>query len=368
MTDLIDRPTDTAGAGPDPASTIDVPRTGSTRPSPPSATPPTERRPALPLTPRRIAVVVVAWLLVTVAGIVLVLYQVGPLLEQRDQRDLLGRYRTEIRQAANEAYGLQGTAVPTQAPDIGAPVAILDIGDTGTRQVAVEGAEPQQTRRGPGHLVGSAGPGQPGNSVLIGRRHLFGGPFRTIGDLRPGDRILVTTVQGRSVYEVGHVGRHRVVESSGSAAAAGATTVPADADADTDADADDGPLLPAGRLTTDQLYGPSADDRLTLVTSASGSPTASDEALVVVAEMDGLPFAPTPQGGRTSVGDGRGGDPSATAPLALALLAYVGVLAATVVSYRRVPWRSAYLLSAPPLVALTIVVAEQVARFLPAWS
>lgn len=360
MTDVLDRSVAT-----DAPPVADAPDAGAERPGPPpsphaTAGPP----PAAPLTPRRIAVMVVAWLLVTVAGIVLVLYQVGPLLEQRDQRDLLGRYRTEIRQAANEAYGLQGTETPTQAPDLGAPVAIVDIGDTGTRQVAVEGAAPQQTRRGPGHLVGSAGPGQPGNSVLIGRRNLFGGPFRTIGDLREGDRILVTTVQGPSVYEVGHVGRHRIVESSGAPATDPTSTGPAA----TEEPDEDAPLLPSGRLSTDQLYGPSTDDRLTLVTSASGSPTASDEALVVVAEMDGLPYAPTPQGGRTSSGDGRGGDPSATAPLALAALAYLGVLAATVAAYRRVPWRSAYLLSAPPLVALTIVLAEQVARLLPAWS
>ncbi len=388
MTDLIVRPAEAGTPAPPSAPTPaptgrDAPRT------PPARTARREAPPAaLPLTPRRVALVVVAWLVVTLVGIVLVLHQVGPLLEQRDQRALLGEYRTDIRQAASEAFGLPGTEVPTQAVPVGAPVGIVDINRTELRQVAVEGAGPQQTRRGPGHLAGSAGLGQPGNSVLVGRRTLFGGPFRTLGDLRAGDRILVTTTQGRSVYEVGHVGRHQLVETLGDEATADrpateatgeapsgdpgtATGDPTD-DGEDAAEASDGAepeaLLPRGPLTLDELYGPSEDDRLTLVTSASGAPWASEEALVVVARMDGLPFAPTPQGGRTSDGDGRGGDPSATAPLLLALLAYAAVVTAAAVSYRRVPWRSAYVLSAPPLVALTIVLAEQLARTLPAWS
>ncbi len=104
------------------------------------------------------------------------------------------------------------------------------------------------------------------------------------------------------------------------------------------------------------------------MTSAGGAPWSADRATVVVATLDGQPFAPTPQGGRTPGGDGRSSDPDAWAPLALALLGYGLVVATSVWAYRRLSWRSAYLVSAPLLLAGTILLAEQVARTLPAWA
>ena len=84
--------------------------------------------------------------------------------------------------------------------------------------------------------------------------------------------------------------------------------------------------------------------------------------------MEGIPFTPTPQGGRTASADGRHADDGAAAPLVLALLAYAAVVVGAIVGYRRLPWRGAYLITAPPLVAATVVLAEQVLRTFPAWS
>ena len=69
-------------------------------------------------------------------------------------------------------------------------------------EVVVEGARSGQLRAGPGHVVGSALPGQPGNAVIAGRRTLYGGPFKHLDSLEPGDRIVVTTGQGKSTYRV----------------------------------------------------------------------------------------------------------------------------------------------------------------------
>lgn len=331
--------------------------------SPSSARP--EAPPATGLTPGRIAVTVLTWLLVTVVGVALVLTNVGPLTEQRDQRSLLGQYRDEIRQASNQGFGLAGTETPTTAPAPGAPVGIVDLAEQRVRQVVVEGADPEQTRAGLGHVTGTAAPGQPGNSVVVGRRSLYGGPFGDLADLEEGDQILVTTTQGPSVYEVGHVGQHRVVEpTAGSEDDVVATNQAADAPESTDAAA----LLPDGDVTVDEVYGPSEDDRLTLVSSASGNPWQSDGATVAVATMDGVAFTPTPQGGRTGDGDGRSGDPDIASALLLATFAYVAAVGGTILMYRRLTWRSAYILSAPVLVAMTIVLAEQVSRSFPAWS
>jgi len=88
---------------------------------------------------------------------------------------------------------------------------------------------------------------------------------------------------------------------------------------------------------------------------------------VVVAALRDRPFEPTPQGGRIEDQDGRGSDDNAWAPLALAALAYLVAAATAVVLYRRTRPRSAYLLTAPPLLAATILMAEALARTLPAW-
>ena len=322
-------------------------------------------RPLLPFTPRRIAVVGLAWLLVTVVGVGLVVYGLGPLLEQRDQRHLLADYRVDIEQAANEAFGLPGVEEITEAPEPGDPVAIVEIPSLDFRQVVVEGVGPQQTRHGPGHVPGTAGPGQPGNSAVVGRQGAFGGPFSEIDGLGRGDEIVVTTTQGQSLYVVSDErhGRLRSAPADDDRAA--------DPTASTDADEDDGDFPSvelADRLTVDEVYGPSEnDDRLTLITSGSGWPLASNPATVVVAEMETQPFEPTPQGGRSAANDGRDGDAGALATFVLAFFGYAAAGAAAVLLYRRTRPRSAYLMSAPLLVVATVLVAEATARLLPAW-
>ncbi len=72
--------------------------------------------------------------------------------------------------------------------------------------VVVEGTSPGVLTAGPGHLRNTPLPGQLGTSVIFGRRRTFGAPFASIGQLRPGDKILTITQQGRSVYKVVAVG------------------------------------------------------------------------------------------------------------------------------------------------------------------
>jgi len=334
------------------------------------------------VTPRWIALGVAIWLAVTLLAVVLVLYGVGPLIEQREQTSALSEYRAQIRHAAAEAEGLAGVEVPTQAPAAGTPVAIIDIGGIHLEQVVVEGVGPQQTRGGPGHVPGTAAPGQPGNSAIVARRTAFGGPFRRIGRLERGDRILVTTTQGQTVYVVTTVVSAPVADAPATAPVT-TTTAPPDATVDGDAatDADAGATtattvrprtrtrfeIPEGGLTTEELYGPTPDDRLTLVTSASSWPWATSRATIVVARMSSRPFAPTPQGGRTGGDDGRGTDGGAAAPLVLALGAYLVAVGLAIVLYRWARPQSAYLLTAPPLAAAILLTAEAIARLFPAW-
>jgi sortase A len=94
--------------------------------------------------------------------------------------------------------------VPTGAPiDAGKPVALLDVPRAGIDHlVVVEGTSATELQQGPGHQRGTVLPGQHGVSVLLGRSLSYGGPFGGVDRLRTGDRITVTTSQGRFRYEV----------------------------------------------------------------------------------------------------------------------------------------------------------------------
>jgi sortase A len=308
-----------------------------------------------PSTPVRANVgkLVLLWAAVAVAGLGLVIYQLGPLIQQREQRDLLSEYRTSIRHAANEKSGLQGATTETKAPSEGDPVGVMEIGTLRSQQVVVEGVTPSETRKGPGHVPGTAGLGQPGNSAVVARRNGFGGTFAGLAGLHKGDRILVTTTQGQSVYAVRTVERRTISEPSDDSSS---SSTPA-------AGSDDA----KESVTLDDLYGPSKDDRLTLVTSASRAPWNSSAAIVVTARMDGKPFEPTPQNGRSDQETGRDAESGVWASVALAVLLYGGAIAAAVILYRKMRFRVAYILTIAPLVALTVITGETLTRLLPAW-
>lgn len=290
--------------------------------------------PSVLLTPQRgriAAAWVAAWTLAVVAALGLVIYGLGPLFEARDQRRLATHYRQAIDRAANESSGLGGVTIPTTSPDLGRAVGILEIGAIHLQQVVVEGAYASQTQAGPGHVAGTAGLGQHGNSVVVGRAHAFGGAFGDIGRLRKGNAVLVSTTQGQSVYRVISAGRRNLSR-------------------------------------VDDTYGATKDDRLTLVTSAGRLPWNNTAAMVVVATLQGLPFPSTPQNGRITTGLGTDGDIGADAAVIVALLAFGATISASVAFYRRVRPPTAYLLTIGPLLATAIIAGQTLGRLLPAWT
>ena len=344
---------------------------------------------------------VALWAVIALVILGLVLYVIEPMFQERDQGLLLDRYRSSIDKASNQASGLQGVEVPTVAPSFGSPVGIVEIGSLGLQAVVVEGVDSATTRVGPGHVPGTAAPGQPGNAVIVGRRTMFGGTFGDLSSVRVGDDIVVTTTQGQSLYQVTDVGTAELTDEATPTKApvvgapttttttttAVAATEPAPA-AETSATA--APAAPAadappesttttttipvesaltgGRIALNSLYGTSTDDRLTVVTSASAFPWNSAEAEVVIAVMVGKPYAPTPQNGRMADQTGNLGDTTAWPIVLLALIFLVATVVGTVLLYRRSSPRVAYLLTVPPLVVFAILAAEAFSRLLPAWS
>ncbi len=240
------------------------------------------------------------------------------LAQARSQIALQRRFRNEL--VSNLAP--IGGAIPA-----GSPVAVLQSDAIGLDQVVVEGSRSTQLREGPGHVVGSPLPGQPGNAVIAGRRMLYRGPFRRLGSLRPGDRILVTTGQGVAHYVVTET-QH----------------------------------LPPGDGSFVQDHG---DNRLTLFTSSSS--WSSDGRTVVTAKLESKPFAPTALQRRLDA-DGLGltGERDAVPNLLVWLELLAG--AALLTAYLASRWSRArvWLVCAPVLALLLWLFFESAVRVLPA--
>jgi sortase A len=97
--------------------------------------------------------------------------------------------------------------VPEPAPKIlnhslfhtGDTVAKLTIPRLKGEWYVVEGAEDNTLRLGPGHLEGTAFPGEKGNCVIAGHRDT---QFRRLKDIKKGDEIVLSTNVGESRYRV----------------------------------------------------------------------------------------------------------------------------------------------------------------------
>jgi sortase A len=115
----------------------------------------------------------------------------------------------EIRHALAEAIALDKlptgppvVAATTAAPAEGDAVGEIRIPAIGINQVVVQGTNTQDLRKGPGHYIGTPLPGQAGNSALAGHRTTYGHPFYNLNVLKPGNPIVLTTIQGIFVYDV----------------------------------------------------------------------------------------------------------------------------------------------------------------------
>jgi sortase A len=118
---------------------------------------------------------------------------------------LLGRGAREFLEsrwaqsrAAKEFQQSKTPAVPRR-PQLGETVAKLSIPRLGAEIFVVEGTDDKDLRMGPGHMPGTAMPGQKGNCVIAGHRDTH---FRILRKIRHGDEIALETKAGRFVYTV----------------------------------------------------------------------------------------------------------------------------------------------------------------------
>ena len=129
-------------------------------------------------TPRIVRIAVIALILVVAGWLVYTVFE-GPIAG--------AWYRNRQHQLSSE---FQSSRPHTGA---GAAIAFLQIPRLGTNLVVAEGDTPQQLRGGPGHRVGTPLPGDVGNSVIVGHRSAWGGPFASLDTLHAGDLIVAQT-------------------------------------------------------------------------------------------------------------------------------------------------------------------------------
>lgn len=84
----------------------------------------------------------------------------------------------------------------------GDPLGIIRIPDIDLERVLFSGVTPPTLREGPGHMLGTPVPGQPGNAVISGHRTTYGAPFFDLDRLAPGAVIEVETAVGIHRYTV----------------------------------------------------------------------------------------------------------------------------------------------------------------------
>jgi sortase A len=150
------------------------------------------------------------------AGVLILLFVVyqlwGTGILQAQAQDRLGK-QLDRKLAEATPSTVPPTSTPdtlpiTTAPPLAAPptegdaIGRIEIPSIGLKAVVVEGVGVDDLKDGPGHYPDTPMPGQKGNASIAGHRTTYGAPFASIDELKPGDQIFVTTVQGRFTYAV----------------------------------------------------------------------------------------------------------------------------------------------------------------------
>jgi len=259
----------------------------------------------------------------SVALLILGLTIAGAVLQIRSQAALGNQLSATLATAAGAAGSADLSPLPVDPPTYGSAVGIVTIPALGLQQVIAEGQDSATSQAGPGHAPGTSMPGQPGNAVVIGRRTSFGAPFRDLDQLKAGDEIKVTTLEGSALYKV--------------------TETPAPEDP----------------------FAATSDARLTLITS--NPPVIASSDLVVVAALQGRPLPPTPQNPR-DYSSARAGMTSGWSQLLVATMAF-GLLAGAVwVGARKLHIDRVviWILAVPITAALAVIILRLASTFLPA--
>ena len=147
-------------------------------------------------------------------GLVLLLFtfyelQVTGLVTAREQGRLSDDLASSWAEPSPSRGQSAGAAAPAAEPAevaLGAGLAVLRVPRLGdfndSPPVIVEGVSVEDLKKGPGHIPGTALPGEVGNVVLSGHRTTYGQPFNAFGELRAGDAVVLETRDTWFTYRV----------------------------------------------------------------------------------------------------------------------------------------------------------------------
>lgn len=143
----------------------------------------------------------IGWMLISalLLGLVAHVSIVGGLEHVRSQHLLYQELRESLALATTPLGQLD---VDSKLVPDGTPIALITIARLGIDEVVVQGTTAEDLTAGPGHRRDTVYPGQQGTSIIMGRQATYGGPFGTLHNIVPGDRIKVVTGQGTATYEV----------------------------------------------------------------------------------------------------------------------------------------------------------------------
>ncbi|HZD69602.1 MAG TPA: class E sortase [Actinomycetes bacterium] len=87
-------------------------------------------------------------------------------------------------------------------PALGKALGVLEIPKIRLEKIVVQGANPAQLAKGPGHVQSTVMPGQPGTFAISGHRTTHGAPFYRLNELAKGDTITIVTRYAIYTYKV----------------------------------------------------------------------------------------------------------------------------------------------------------------------
>jgi sortase A len=113
------------------------------------------------------------------------------------------RHQREITSALEQDWAAGQGKRPQFVPK-GQASALIRIPKFGKKYVVpvLEGVSPDVLAKGYGHFEDTADPGEEGNYALAAHRVTHGEPLRHLPDLRPGDKVIVETVDTTYTYEL----------------------------------------------------------------------------------------------------------------------------------------------------------------------
>lgn len=123
--------------------------------------------------------------------------------ELRGAAPAVANDRRSLGSVRGDAARLQKLAeLSKRRAKAGHAIGVIRLPTLDRQYAVVQGTDTGSLRKGPGHYPRTSFPGEGGTVAIAGHRTTYLAPFRTINELRPGDKIELDMPYGRFSYAV----------------------------------------------------------------------------------------------------------------------------------------------------------------------